>query len=110
VSDPLELPPLHEAVLDAAWLTRLEEDLVTCARIEAVVPRQRVRGHAAPASTTLREGFQGLRSGAILGLQVRYQHDGRAWCDTLMPHANGFRLVRIDQTAPIGPTCDADPS
>ena len=34
----------------------------------------------------------------VLGLQVRYRHDGREWWDTLLALSpGGFRLVRIEQ-------------
>jgi hypothetical protein len=94
---PLELAPIHEALLDAAWLTRLEEDLATVASIEQVLPRPRDRSLVPPASIGIREAFAALRAGAYVGLQVRYSHAGEAWCDTLLVRPEGVKLVRMRQ-------------
>lgn len=97
-NEPFELAELHEALLDQAWLARLEEDLATVAIVEHVLPRPKLRTSVPPAPTTLREGFARLRAGELSGLQVRYQHAGEAWCDTLLVRPEGVRIVRMRQS------------
>jgi|JI10StandDraft_1071094.scaffolds.fasta_scaffold408273_3 uncharacterized membrane protein len=91
------LPELHEALLDDAWLARLEADLAALTVVDEVLPRARVRSLVPERGVTLAEGFARLRAGELIGLQVRYRHDGRAWCDTLLVRPEGTKLVRMQQ-------------
>lgn len=92
-----ELPALHEAILDDPWLTRLEADLAALTIVDEVLPRTRARSLVPERGVTLAEGFARLRAGELSGLQIRYRHDGRLWCDTLLVRPEGTKLVRMEQ-------------
>ena len=93
---PLKLPPLQQAMLDAATVDALFADLASCTRVLAVVPKRVLRTMTEEAPIDLAAARAGLRDGSLRGVQIRYRYDGREWCDTLMPMAGGSaRLVRI---------------
>jgi hypothetical protein len=93
----MNLPQLHQAELDPATLDQYFADLVACAQIHAVLPRAAARTPVAAAEgVSLDEGRQGLRSGALRGVQIRYRYENRDWCDTLVARPGGAaRIVRI---------------
>ncbi len=95
---PLKLPPLHQAVLDAATVDALFADLAACTRVLAIIPKRAARAmiDESTSSLDLASARAGLRDGSMRGVQIRYHYDGREWCDTLMAGADGAaRLVRI---------------
>ena len=93
---PLKLPPLQQAILDAATVDALFSDLASCTRLLAVVPRRAARTMTEEAPIDLAAARLGLRDGSLRGVQIRYRYESREWCDTLMPLPDGTaRLVRI---------------
>ena len=95
-NSPLQLPPLHQAVLDAVTVDALFHDLASCTQVLAVVPRRTSRTMAVEAPIDLSAARAGLADGSLRGVQVRYRYDQREWCDTLMPLPGGAaRVVRI---------------
>jgi hypothetical protein len=97
------LPPMSDAVLDDEQLAALFRDYRQCAgQVQIVV--KLARGFVPAAAPrldqpSLDEAEELLRTRLIRGLQVRYQHDQALWYDTLMPLAEGVRLVRIPHPA-----------
>lgn len=91
------LPPVFEGHLDDEAFEALLRDLETC----AVVHEVRVRGDRPNAkedrTVSLRDAAEQFRNGAARGMQVRYEHDGALWSDTLSRCADGIRVVRIRQ-------------
>lgn len=92
-----KLPELQEADLDAETVEAYFRDLSECAEIIAVVPKMGP-GYVSPSTVGLEDGYGLLRSGQVLGLQIRYRFDGAEWWDTLMVRNGVVRLVRIEQT------------
>ena len=46
----------------------------------------------------LDEAFRLLTTREVRGVQIHYRHDGKTWCDTIMPIPDGrFRIVRMEQ-------------
>jgi len=92
----LSLPVLQQSSIDPPLLSALFADLEQCAQLRSVVVRTvaHVRG-APPETVTLPAAHAGLVSGALRSVQIRYVHEGRVWCDTLMAGPAGVRLVRI---------------
>jgi hypothetical protein len=91
------LPELHDALLDAATVEQLFQDLAACARISEILPkfsrREMVREAGTPLS--LEEARELLMSGRVRGLQIRYRYQDADWWDTLMRQPEGVRIVRI---------------
>ncbi|MGE0710428.1 MAG: hypothetical protein AB7N76_10070 [Planctomycetota bacterium] len=96
-----ELPPVHSGEVDAAGVAALVSDLQACAQHLQVIPKAHAAAYAAPEGIGLAEGARELLAGRLRGLQVRYRHVGRDWCDTLLSLGEGrFRIVRIEANAP----------
>lgn len=93
---PLKLPPLQQAMLDAATVEALFADIAACTRVLVVIPKHAARTMTGEAPIDLAAAQAGLHDGSLRGVQIRYRYDGREWCDTLMPMPAGcVRLVRI---------------
>ena len=90
---PPALPRLYEAQLDAEGLRALERDLSALADIRSCRIKQGARAMSGEVSLT--EALALLRGGEILGLQIEYLHDGRAWRDTLVRRGATTKLVRM---------------
>jgi hypothetical protein len=98
-----ELPPLHQAVLDAATLAAYFADLAQCA--EALQVHARLTGAergAPPVPMSLGEACDALRGGTAKALQVRYRYQGAVWFDTLLGSPEGVRIVRMQEPAAGG--------
>ncbi|MGZ3419811.1 MAG: hypothetical protein ACXVEE_18195 [Polyangiales bacterium] len=98
----MNLPKVHEAILDDPTLDRLFFDVAHAAELLEVVTKGAAETHAgdpsAPADA-LAHARESLRSGAAFGVQLRYRFGGIEWWDTLMRVPEGIRLVRIDRSA-----------
>lgn len=94
--EPGKLPELHEADLDAETIEAYFRDLQACAEVFAVIPKMGP-GYISPSIVELGNGYELLRSGQVLGLQIRYNFEGAEWWDTLMVREGTVRMVRIEQ-------------
>ncbi|MCL4196461.1 MAG: hypothetical protein KJZ69_03120 [Phycisphaerales bacterium] len=95
-SDDQPLPPMSEALLDDEQLAALFDDLRRLVRIDGIVIKAgRGRADDTARPQRLEEAHAMLAQRMVRGVQIRYRYDGAAWCDTLMPVAQGIRLVRI---------------
>lgn len=103
---PLTLPALHQAVLEPSTIEALFDDLAHCAQVLAVIPKRAARTMIEEHPIDLAGACAGLRDGSLRAVQIRYRHENREWCDTLMPLPGGSaRLVRIcaDDVLAAGP-------
>lgn len=91
-----ELPELFQAELDADAYEALLRDLGELPGPLEVSVKQgataRVPEHE---RWTLEQGRRALEQGAARALQVRYEHNGVAWIDTILRPPAGYRLVRM---------------
>lgn len=92
------LPPVFEGHLDDEAFEAFLRDLEACAAVREV----RVRGSRPnplnDESIALRDAAEQFRHGSARGMQIRYEHDGALWCDTLSRGSQGIRVVRIRQS------------
>lgn len=94
----LALPPIQQADLSTDDVRALLDDVVAGATLLGHGIKGGERTCATDAAGTLADDGALLLQGAVVGLQIRYRHDGREWWDTLMARPDGrFRLVRIEQ-------------
>ena len=93
----ITLPDLNQALLDSETLDCLINDLLSIARITEVQIKQTATQYTPKRLWDLSEAVGLLRSGQIRGMQVRYDYDGRSWCDTLLCRADKCQLIRIIQ-------------
>lgn len=92
--DLSELPPMHEALLDAKDVSALFADLEQHASAVQLIARS-AAGGAPDHSSQLRPAREQLLSGGVRKLQIRYEWQNARWIDTLEVRPGGFRLVRI---------------
>lgn len=93
------LPELREAELDGATLDALVGDILREARVLAVLLKGGPTALAEGGDVTLEAAVGLLREGRVRAVQVRYEHRGQVWTDTLLRGATGVRLVRIGASA-----------
>jgi hypothetical protein len=91
----MDLPEVHQALLDAAALAEHAAELAANTSILDVLVKAATDTHADPDPVSLERATHMLREGQIVGIQVRYLRDDEEWRDTLMRTNQGTRLVRI---------------
>jgi hypothetical protein len=99
MTEKLELPPVHTALLDADTLAALLRDLALRANVLDVRVKAHVASHASTDSWSLEAACRALAEGRLRGVQVRYALGADVWRDTLMLTPEGTRLVRIREPA-----------
>jgi hypothetical protein len=96
--ETLKLPDLIESVLDGDQIADLFRDIAALTTVREIIPKTGGRQEyvdETPAPLTLEAAREQLLAGAYRGLQIRYDYDGGQWWDTLIPVAEGTRIVRI---------------
>lgn len=96
IGDEVPLPEVQDAVLDEAFVARLFADVGACTELRSVTTKGGPELRTDGAGTTLAAAHEALRAGVVVGVQLRYVHEGRAWCDTILRRPDGFRVVRIE--------------
>lgn len=93
------LPEMSDAVLSDDEVAALMRDLRTLTTIDEIIVKAGPgRADDAP-QLTLDDAAQMLFERTVRGVQVRYRYDDALWMDTLMPVAEGIRLVRVRHDA-----------
>ena len=114
-----DLPPVYRGELTSVDVETLFADLAACAEVQHVQVRlnrdpsrdpqgaddgvQRLPGKTASSQPrlglALAEAKQLLANGCAHMIQIRYQHECKSWCDTLLAQPSGVvRLIRmVDQ-------------
>lgn len=88
-------PEMSDAVLSDDEVASLIRDLRACTVIDEIIVKSGP-GHVNDApQTSLDDAAQLLMERAVRGVQIRYRYDNARWMDTLMPIAEGIRLVRV---------------
>jgi len=95
VNEPIEFPDLHESILDEARLDALFNDIAMEAQVLSVLLKGGAEVLAEGGDVALSEALSMLKEGRVRAVQVRYVHRGKAWTDTLLRTASGYRVVRI---------------
>lgn len=100
IDDDAPLPPVHDAVLDDAFVERLFADVGACTELLSVSTKGGSAQRAEALSMPLDHAFRQLATGAVHAVQLRYRHEGREWCDTILRQPAGYRVVRIEAQGP----------
>ncbi len=90
-----ETSEVFEGMLDGALFEAYLADLDACAIVRSVQVRGAPGAHAEETQLTLDQARMLLVLGRIRGAQVRYEHQGVAWIDTLSRGDAAVRLVRV---------------
>jgi hypothetical protein len=93
--DDLQLPALADALLDAATVDALFFDIASVADVLSVQVKGSAEAHAAEGPCSLESARDAFVARRVLGVQVRYLHDGEEWCDTILAVGDAARLVRL---------------
>lgn len=102
-----QFPDLHQAVLDDETLTALFADVRAFGSDIEALPRRKRRTLTEEKTLPLAEALAGLQQGDLLGVQLRYEHDGQRWFDTITRAADGWKIVRLNASQaarPVAPT------
>lgn len=87
---------LYQADLDDATYGALLDDLAALSRPLVVSVKRAAQGYVEEdAGLTLARARELLEAGAVRALQVRYEHEGGIWIDTVLRTPLGARLVRV---------------
>lgn len=87
------LPALEEGLLDVAGLRALLDDIQTC----TIVREVQVKGGPTRRADAgdLDGARRALLTGEVRGVQIRYEHQGGTWRDTVLVTPRGYKVVRI---------------
>jgi hypothetical protein len=95
MTEPL-VAPVYEATLDDATLAALFRDLeALTTAVEVVLKRGAQRHGEHEPAVTLPMAYQLLVHREVRALQLRYTHEHKLWCDTLIASEAGTRIVRM---------------
>ena len=91
-----ELPPVREAILGAARVRELFQDIGACATDIRLISRTRA-ADSSDDRDQLETVCNRLLTGAVAKVQIRYTWRGRNWIDTLIRNEEDsrIRLVRV---------------
>ncbi len=95
VHEDAPLPELHEAEIDAETVARLFADVGACTTLLSVSCKGGPE-RTATSSDGLADAAGALLSGQVVGVQLRYRHQGKEWWDTILSMGTRFRVVRIE--------------
>lgn len=90
-----ELPEMTEAVLSDDEVAALVRDLHSLTEVDEIILKAGPGSADDESQPSLDEAAQLLLERNVRGVQIRYRYDDARWMDTLMPTAEGIRLVRI---------------
>ena len=93
----MPLPELIDTVLESDTLRALFDDYAACVTQLSAHIRSGRGEPVQPLSAA--HVCAGLLDGRFRGAQIRYTYNGEAWCDSILATAQGYRLVRISDTA-----------
>jgi hypothetical protein len=95
MSDPSPpLPAVADGLIDRPAIERLFADLATT-QVLSVQLKGAAQAYASKESVTLGEAREALLAQRVHGVQVRYTHGGKQWCDTLLAAGEGARVIRV---------------
>lgn len=93
--------PLQITTLDRERLADLFTDVGALANDTLVIVKQGPSHVESQGATSLERAMELLTGGLVHGVQIRYRYQGVEWWDTIMPSAEGFRLVRIQRDGEV---------
>ena len=97
MNQPEPLPTIWDKLLDSNTLDQYFKDLVTHAEIISVQQKQSPMEYVHENTMDLSVAREKVMSGDARAVQIRYRFEEQEWCDTLMQHASGVKLVRMQQ-------------
>lgn len=83
-----------KALLDMDQLHALFDDYRHCASVQSVRGKSPGERRANEELLSIEDAFQSLRSAPPISFQIRYEHKGAIWSDTLSHTPGGVRLIR----------------
>lgn len=90
------LPPVHEGRLDRAGLEQLFFDIEHGARFISARIKRAATQNSSETECSLASALEALDAGHAMAVQIHYHHQQRSWCDTILCHDGGYRVVRVD--------------
>jgi len=92
------LPTIWDKLLDPATLDQYFKDLATHAEMISVQQKQSQTEYVHENTIDLSVAREKVMSGDARAVQIRYRFDEQEWCDTLLRHTSGVKLIRMLQS------------
>ena len=90
-------PEMYEGTLDSNGIEALFRDLEAYATVHHVQVRAANAAYTGGENIALTQAKQQLEDGQATAVQIRYEHEGDPWCDTLIARGDLVRIVRMKQ-------------
>lgn len=97
--EEIVLPPVQMADLDEATVRALFTDVELLGESVSVTLKHAAESYVREGATPLGEALGALLAGHALGVQLRYEHQGKGYLDTVMRGPEGYRIVRVQSLA-----------
>ncbi|MEZ4401160.1 MAG: hypothetical protein R3B06_14135 [Kofleriaceae bacterium] len=94
----LDLPPIHDVLLDDDIVAQLFFDIEHAATLLGVTLKEHGDARAAGERLDLTAARIAFTTRAVASVQLRYVHQGSQWWDTLTHTPAGVRLIRINHS------------
>jgi len=88
------IPEMREMIFGEEQIESYISDLKNFTQIDSVQAKGGETAYADESPLQLDNAFIALKTGAARGIQIRYQHNGFDWTDTVFSAANAYKVVR----------------
>lgn len=96
--NPVEpLPTIWDKLLDPATLDQYFKDLAGHAELISVLEKNSPTDYVEDIPMDLAVAREKVMTGDARAVQIRYRFEAQEWCDTLIRHAAGVKLIRMQQ-------------
>jgi hypothetical protein len=89
------LPELQDEEINLATASTILSDIEHGTDVLDIRLKGSAAAHVLPGRVSIGLARETFLRGSVAGVQIRYRHQGRHWCDTLMRTPTGARIVRI---------------
>jgi hypothetical protein len=90
------LPTLQDEEINLTTASTILSDIEHGADVLDVRLKGSASAHVLPGRVSIGLARETFLRGSVAGVQIRYRHQGRHWCDTLMRTPTGARIVRLE--------------
>ncbi|MCA9019739.1 MAG: hypothetical protein KDA65_01570 [Planctomycetaceae bacterium] len=88
------IPEMREMIFEEEQLASFLSDLKEFTKIESIQIKGGETLYADEPQLKLDDAFTALKTGSVRGVQIRYNHNGFDWTDTVFNTANDYKIIR----------------
>ncbi|MFK7777859.1 MAG: hypothetical protein QM501_07010 [Gimesia sp.] len=93
------IPEMREMIFDEEQLASFLSDLKEFTKIESIQIKGGETSHADDPQLNLDDAFSALKTDSVRGIQIRYNHNGFDWSDTVFNAAKDYKVIRCQHPA-----------